>query len=105
MIDNTSAAGWVRKSNFSELQDGSEESKLDMKIKRILARKLASIILDADSCLYSQLFPGNKNNVADCCSRRFDLPDSVFISHPKSNYADQLPTDLHHRPILEPIIS
>lgn len=105
MTDNTSAAGWVRKSNFSELRDGSEESKLDMKLKRILARKLASITLDADSCLYSQWFPGNKNDVADCCSRRFDLPDSVFIPHLKSNFADQLPTDLDLRPIPEPIIS
>eukprot|EP00978_Attheya_sp_CCMP212_P036240 scaffold162830_cov52-Attheya_sp.AAC.10 len=45
MSDNTSAAGWLRKSNFREERDGTLESKADMKLKHTLARQLATITL------------------------------------------------------------
>jgi hypothetical protein len=39
------------------------------------ARKLAHIAMDAESCLYSQWFPGKFNEVSDACSRDFHLSD------------------------------
>jgi hypothetical protein len=65
---STSAAGWLKKSNFSE--DENEA------VQFTLSHKLASIILDAESCLFSQWFPGEKTNgVSDACSRDFPLND------------------------------
>ena len=40
-----------------------------MFIKQEVGRKLASIILDAEVCLYKQWFAGSKNTVADSLSR------------------------------------
>eukprot|EP00978_Attheya_sp_CCMP212_P014756 scaffold37761_cov49-Attheya_sp.AAC.5 len=39
-----------------------------MKLKRSLARQLATITLRGKFCLYSQWFPGCENDVADSCS-------------------------------------
>jgi hypothetical protein len=39
------------------------------------AQKLASIVIDAESCLYSQWFPGKQNDVSDASSRYFHLSD------------------------------
>jgi hypothetical protein len=54
---------------------------------------------------YSQWFSENKSNIADCCSCHFDFPNSSFLSHLKSNFANQLPTVLDFRPLPEPILS
>jgi hypothetical protein len=94
MSDNTSAAGWLRKSNFREEIDGTLESKADMKLKRILARHLATITLRGKFCLYSQWFPGCENDVADSCSRDFDIPDKDFLTHLRTKFPAQLPDDL-----------
>ena len=69
--DSTSADGWLYKSNF----DPSAA-----KTQLIVARKLASIIIKADCCLYSQWFPGELNVVSDILSRRFDLTDTELVS-------------------------
>jgi len=66
--DNTSAAGWLKKSNFSE-----EEDEI---VQLTTAQKLASLILSSEGCLYSQWFPGTLNEVSDACSRDNHLDDS-----------------------------
>jgi len=61
--DSTSASGWLRKSNFSD----TEETLVQL----TTARKIADIILDSETCLYSQWFPGEMNEVSDACSEIF----------------------------------
>jgi hypothetical protein len=46
--DSTSAAGWLKKSNFSKENEA---------VQFTTSHKLASIILDTESCLFSQWFP------------------------------------------------
>ncbi len=62
--DSMTAAGWLRKSNFSDSTSPSESS-----VQLIIARKLATLIMESSTCLYSQWFPGYSNNVADALSR------------------------------------
>jgi hypothetical protein len=40
------------------------------------ARHLTIKVLNAESCLYSQWFPGSQNKVSDACSRHFHLNDN-----------------------------
>jgi hypothetical protein len=70
--DIMSAAGWLKKSNFT---DSTDEI-----VQLTMARKLASIVLDASSSLYSQWFPGKHNDVSDACSRDFHLSDNELTN-------------------------
>lgn len=63
--DNTSATGWLKKSNFADYE--GEIVQLTM------AHQLASLIINAESCLFSQWFPGAQNEISDACSRDFHL--------------------------------
>jgi hypothetical protein len=81
--DSTSAAGWLKKSNFS---DSSDEI-----VQLITARKLASMIIDSDCCLYSQWFPGKQNDVSDACSREFHLSDSELTELILTSVPHQVP--------------
>jgi len=80
--DSTSADGWLYKSNFD---DPSARAQL------IVARKLATIIIQVDCCLYSQWFPGELNVVSDVLSRRFDLTNSALVSFVLQTCAPQVP--------------
>ena len=48
--DNTSAMGWLRRSNFRQ-KDDSDTSWI---VKQQLGRHLAELVLEADICLYQQ---------------------------------------------------
>eukprot|EP00978_Attheya_sp_CCMP212_P025228 scaffold80826_cov61-Attheya_sp.AAC.3 len=66
-----------------------------MKLKHILARQLATITLRGKFCLYSQwLFPGCEKDVANSCSRDFDIPDKRTLTHLRTQFPEQLPDDL-----------
>jgi hypothetical protein len=65
LTDSTTATGWLKKSNFADKEE--EAAQLTT------ARKLASLILDLNSCLYSQWFAREDNIVADFLSRDFHL--------------------------------
>jgi hypothetical protein len=67
-MDSTSAAGWLRKSNFADNEE--------MAIQLTTARHLAELMINHDCCLYSQWFKGDFNTVSDCLSRDFHLNDS-----------------------------
>jgi hypothetical protein len=58
MGDNTTAMGWLRRSNFRETnEDGN-----DWKVKQEVARKVATLVLDAKTChLLQEQFRGYKN--------------------------------------------
>ncbi len=61
--DSSLAAGWLRKTNFADSQDEG--------IQLQTARKLATLLIDSQSCIYSQWFLGELNNVSDSLSRDF----------------------------------
>ena len=69
MGDSTTAAGWLRKSNFKE----DDENDVETTVKLITARHLANLILHAKACLYSQWFVGDENDVSDSLSRDIHL--------------------------------
>jgi hypothetical protein len=91
--DSSSAAGWLRKSNFSEAQD--EEIQL------CTARRLATLLINSNSCIYSQWFSGDVNNISDSLSRDFHLSDNFLVAKLSSTFPDQVLfcLDLHPLPI------
>jgi hypothetical protein len=81
--DSTSTAGWLKKSNFSK--DENEA------VQFTTSHKLASIKLDAESCLFSQWFPGEENGVSDACSRDFHLNDDELTHLILTFLSNQVP--------------
>jgi hypothetical protein len=67
-MDSATANGWLRKSNFSDPDD--EVAQL------MTARQLAKLVMNSQSCLYSQWFAGVDNVVSDALSHDFHLTDS-----------------------------
>lgn len=65
MGDNTSAMGWLRRSNFRQKED-TDTSWL---VKQQLGRHLAYLVLKDDICLYQQCLKGSDNLVSDSLSR------------------------------------
>jgi hypothetical protein len=61
MRDSTPAEGGMRKSNFVK----PNKDPVQAKARADVARKYASIFMDADIKSYSQWFAGKQNNVAD----------------------------------------
>ena len=88
MGDNTTAAGWCRRTNFRETTEGDR----DWVVKQQVARKLADLILESDSVLYTQWFKGTWNLVTDSLSRDMHLfSPSTHTSFLQSTVACQLP--------------
>ena len=69
--NNTSALGWMRRSNFRQ----SDDTDTSWKVKQQLGRKLANLVLDSDTVLYKQWLKGKDNVVADSLSR-----DNYFMN-------------------------
>jgi hypothetical protein len=75
MGDSTTAAGWLRKSNFKESEKESPQMTAE-KIK--LSREHARRLMKNSCCEYSQWFPGVDNELADSLSRDHHLtPDTL----------------------------
>ena len=87
--DSTTGEGWLRKSNFCDI-DRPQQLKI--------ARMLASTCLEQNVCLYSDWIPGKTNNIADSLSRDFhvnDIPLTKSLSH---TFPLQVPPDFHISP-------
>ncbi len=95
--DSTSALGWLCKSNFA---DKAEEA-----VQLSTARKLADIMLNSNSCLYSQWFPGDQNVIADSLSRDFHISDSQLTNLLQSHFPEQVPYGLTILPVPPEIVS
>ena len=106
MTDNTSAMGWLRRTNFREERGGDKENDNDWLVKQQVAQKLAEILMDAQVCLYSQWFAGSDNVGSDSLSR-----DCAFLSHSShenflSIFAqNQIPLNFSIRPLPKKIVS
>jgi hypothetical protein len=88
--DNSSAIGWLHKANVDA------DNNLPL---HLAARKYAEILMQNNSCLYSQHIKGIHNNVADALSRMHHYsPDSLerFIL---STYPTQVPRTFHIVPL------
>ena len=91
--DSTTAAGWLRRSNFRDTSGPDEESSVDWYAKQVVARKLAELVLERDAVLYSQWFPGKDNVVTDSLSQ-----DAYFLS-PQAHESLLSQTVAHQLPI------
>ena len=88
MGDNTTAAGWCRRTNFRETNEGDQ----DWIVKQKVARKLATLILESDSVLYTQWFKGTWNLVTDSLSRDVHLlSPNLHTSFLQKTVSKQLP--------------
>ena len=79
--DSTSAAGWMRKSNFDD------NSPLQLKVARAIAR----LLFKTKSALHSLWFAGILNIVADCLSRDHHLSDDLLLALLSLHVPEQLP--------------
>lgn len=86
LADNTSAAGWLRKSNFAP--EGEQAAHFG------LARELAATALDTGTVLFSQWICGLDNEVADCLSRDDERSDAELTEYILFAYSDsgQIPS-------------
>jgi len=90
--DNSTAAGWLRKSNFADTSDEF--------IQLSIARKLANLVIDSQICIYSQWFPGDSNSISDSLSRDFNIESSNLCYMLSTAFPLQAPfgLKLHHLP-------
>ena len=93
--DSTSAAGWLRKSNFND------ESPFHL----WLARELARLVMENGCVLYSQWFPGEDNIVADCLSRDHHLSNLALTHLLYSHAPEQMPPDFLISPLSPKLLS
>ena len=93
-LDSTSAIGWLHKSSF----DLSSHS-----IHATLARHLATTMLDANACLYSQHIPGSSNTIADSLSRDFHIPSDTLAALIRSHF--QVPSSFTLYPLPDETVS
>jgi hypothetical protein len=93
--NSTSTTGWLQKSNFSD----------DDPFQLILARSVAKLVMDHESCLYSQWFPGVENKITDLLSRDFHLSDADLLCLFTSRVPDQMPEGLVIFPLLDVLAS
>ena len=95
MTDSTTTAGWLRKSNFQEDDENSEQ----LLCKQELAREHASRLLNSTIKEYPQWFQGEFNDVSDALSRDFILTNSQLTSLLCSTVPDQLPDNFVIAPL------
>ena len=93
--DSTSAAGWLRKSNFAD----------ETPVHQAIARETARVVLQHDSTLASQWIPGDENDVSDCLSRDHHLDDSQLLALLYSAVPEQIPEGFRICPLPPAIVS
>ena len=79
--DSTSAMGWLRKLNFDDAKP----------LHLSLARAMANLIMDHNSCLYSQWFPGDENNLTNALSCDTHLDNDALLTLLLSHVPKQIP--------------
>lgn len=96
-VKSSSAYGWLRESNFSDADR--------FIVQMTKARQLANLILQSQSCLYSQWFPGGENLISNSLSRDFHLNDSELTKLILSPTPSQAPFKLKIRQLPNKISS
>ncbi len=75
MTDSTTAEGWLKKSNFSELG----ENPIQASVRIEAARMQTTLFLERGLKSYSQWFKGERNEVSDALSHDNDRTDDELI--------------------------
>jgi len=88
MPDSTTAEGWLRKSNFSELGESPIQSSARIKA----CRKQATLFMSLGIKCYSQWFAGERNQVSDALSHDDDRSNEELTSVIKSFCPSQVPS-------------
>jgi len=89
MGDSTTATGWLRKSNFQEDNEDDEETTA----KLVAARHLATLIQNAQACLYAQWFKGEDNDISDSLSRDLHISPPALCDLLLLNFPSQVPNN------------
>ena len=93
--DSTSAMGWLRKSNFNDANP----------LHLSLTWAMADLIMDHNSCLYSQWFPGDENNLTKALSHDTHLDDDALLTLLLSHVPEQIPEGFCICPLLLKLVS
>jgi hypothetical protein len=101
MGDSTTAVGWLHKTRIMNKDMKVEDFQARTKV----ARKLATLVIENNLCLYSQWFPGKKNVIADSLSRDIDIPANTLTHHFHSLFPTQMPTNFAICPLPDTISS
>ena len=88
MTDSTTAKGWLRKSNFTEL--GESPTQASVRIEA--AQKFATLMMEFGIKLYSQWFRGTVNKVTDALSQDNDRSDKELTHVIKTFCPSQVPS-------------
>jgi hypothetical protein len=76
MTDSTTAEGWLKKSNFSKL----EESKIQSSVRIKASQMQATLFMSLGIMNYSQWFKRESNKVSDALSRDDDQDDEELTN-------------------------
>ncbi len=101
MTDSTTAEGWLRKSNFSELG----KSKLQASVRIEAARKQATLFMSLGIKNYSQWFCGELNDVSDSLYRDNDRTNNELIKIYCTSCPSQVPSHFEIVPLPNKITS
>jgi hypothetical protein len=85
--------------------DADFADKPDEIVQLTIAYQLANIIIETESCLYSQWFPGEENIVPDLLSCDFHLTSDFLANHLELIIPDQVPLGLKIFPLPTEIAS
>ena len=88
MTDSTTAEGWLKKSNFSELG----ESPIQVSARIEACWKQATLFMSLGIKCYNQWFAGERNQVSDALSRDDDRSDEELTSMIKFFCPSQVPS-------------
>jgi len=96
MGDNTSAMGWLRRSNFRQ----KDEHDKSWFVKQRIGRHLARLVLSSNIMLYHQWLKGEHNQVADSLSRdAYYIPANSHKQFLTATVPQQLPKNFHIKPL------
>ena len=95
--DSTTGLGWLRRSNFADLDEHASHSAL--------ARYFALTLEAWGACLFTQWFMGKLNSVADELSREFRMSDEDLTDRLLLSYPEQIPHGFRLSPLPPKITS
>jgi hypothetical protein len=102
MTDSTTAKGWLKKSNFSEL---GEKNPIQALVRIEAARMQATLFLERGLKSYSQWFERERNEVSDALSCDNDRTDEELTLTIKTCCPSQVPSHFEICMLTNEIIS
>lgn len=97
--DNTSALGWIQKSNFNPIKVPEQVTHM------ALSRYMTVLLAEMDVVQFGQWLPGTDNGIADALSRRHIESDAELTKFIVASYPLQTPPGFQIRPLQPAVIS